>query len=255
MAKRKPLTKSPPIITTSPDGTQRNVSTGIYQHAEAIPWQQWPQEAIDADNARWEALERAKQAYLAGNLKPQGKPKKLKADAGGTLAQLRQFAAEKIRDYLLPPREKMRLVNIDIGEGLQSFSIPSDAPPLVDDALDLLGQITFALSPKIDHESKLIAAVRIGQLFERLQVRAVEHFALIGRNAVKQKRKTAEKNRTPESELKKQFDAVQKELAKQARRGKRVSRAAAYKTLARRFEIEPETLKKNCQKYQRQLDK
>jgi hypothetical protein len=95
----------------------------------------------------------------------------------------------------------------------------------------------------------------VGAIRARIEVRPFERFAANGIKQADRNRDIAEKNRTPESELKKQFDAVNSELAKQARRGKRVSRAAAYKTLASQFDIEPDTLKKNCQKYQRHLDK
>lgn len=256
MAKRK--TKSPPIITVAEDGTHRNVSTGIYQHAEPIPRQEWPQEAKDAENARWEALQRAKQAHLAGDQKPRGKGKKLKGDASGTLAQLRQFAAEQIRPYLLQPSDNLGLVTIDIGHGLESFSITSDAPPLVDDALNMLGQITFALSPKIDHETKLIAAICIGQLFERLQIRPVEHLALIGRNRNKRERARKEKEkRLMKEKLKKQVDAVNSELQRQSRAGERINKAAAYKRLTQEQfkDIQPDTLKKNYERYMREFVK
>lgn len=254
MAKRK--TKSPPIVTAAEDGTHRIVNNGIYQHAEPLPQAQWPQSAIDADNERWKLLEQRKADYLAGKIPPAKKRgKKLSADLHGELLRIRQFAAERIRPYLSPPSKGDRLITIDIGAGLESFALAADAPPIATDAANLLGEITFVESANIDAETRLVAAIRIGQKLERLRVREVEYHALKGRQMDERNRGIAEGNRLTNEELKKQHEAVSLELARQARTGKRINRARAYAAVAAKFDIQPDTLKKNVQRYIRAVEK
>jgi hypothetical protein len=94
--------------------------------------------------------------------------------------------------------------------------------------------------------------IKLGRLIERLD-KGLPHQrrALTGARKAKRNARIARENALTDEELRRRYQAVQVELTLQARRGQRINREQAYRTVAERMDLTPGMVKKSCLEWQR----
>lgn len=90
----------------------------------------------------------------------------------------------------------------------------------------------------------------IGRYAERLIVRSAERDAARGQKQAFRNGQIARARALTDSDLKDRFQAVQAELAAQAKRGDRISRERAYAAVANTLDLTPAAIKKCCLEYE-----
>jgi len=102
-----------------------------------------------------------------------------------TFAKIRQDAirfymphAVEVVDHNQPPL-MTAMQRFDLGDGLRTYQLPEDAPPIARDAAEVLSAL-FLAEATTDPGYRQLYALNLGRMYERMLVRQLEPRALIG---------------------------------------------------------------------------
>lgn len=207
MARPKKPSRAKPIVVEGPNEHDRFSLTGIYQNSLVTGF------------VAFESLEQ-------------------KLDRIGETAQ-------SIKEQASATLKAIPDTVVDVGPYRYSKRKESPAWPLSCEASNVLGlldQLRGALAAG-DAPACAEIAILLGEAHSRLFVRQREHLALIGLRQARRNAEIAKGRELPIAELRRRHQAVQDELAKQARRGQRPNRRAAYQAAAGRLDLSERSIR------------
>jgi hypothetical protein len=122
----------------------------------------------------------------------------------------------------------------DLGDGLRTYQLSEDAPPIARDAGEVLSAL-YLVETTDEPRYKILRAFQLGRLYERMLIRQLEHRAIAGLNQERRARQIGEKRRA-KAEPKRQArrSAIQRELNRQSQSGVALDYEAAYRAVAKK---------------------